>query len=281
MRVHHLNCGSLNPPLTEPVVCHVLLIEAPEYLVLIDAGFGMRDIDDPHTRIGPVRHLVRPALRREETALAQIRDMGLRPEDVRHVIATHLDVDHIGGFSDFPNAQLHTTAREADSAYSRSLVSRARYRRVQLPPPHRVVTHRPTSETWRSFEGVTPLTQVGENIVLIPMPGHTLGHAAVAVEAEAGWILHCGDAFYHRNTLVGEPAPAALRATEFAFARRPAAVQNNHRVIRDFASDEGSDVSIISSHDRVQWTAMRDRGSVSSAAGLPHHGEGESAGERR
>lgn len=65
MRIHHLNCGTLTPP-GESMVCHVLLLEVGRHLVLVDTGFGCADVRAP-SRLGPVRHLLRPALRPEET----------------------------------------------------------------------------------------------------------------------------------------------------------------------------------------------------------------------
>lgn len=52
MKVHHLNCGTMRVP-TAPVVCHVLLIETGNGLVLVDSGYGLDDIADPARRLGP------------------------------------------------------------------------------------------------------------------------------------------------------------------------------------------------------------------------------------
>ena len=48
MKVHHLNCGTMQMP-TAPMVCHVLLVETDNGLVLVDSGFGTHDCDDPTT----------------------------------------------------------------------------------------------------------------------------------------------------------------------------------------------------------------------------------------
>jgi glyoxylase-like metal-dependent hydrolase (beta-lactamase superfamily II) len=112
MKVHHLNCGTINAPAAR-LVCHVLLVETDNGLVLIDTGFGLRDCGDPARRLGPVRHLMRPSLRHEETAAAQIQELGFSRDDVRHIVITHFDCDHIGGVSDFPDAHIHVTAAEA------------------------------------------------------------------------------------------------------------------------------------------------------------------------
>lgn len=36
MKVHHLNCGTMRPPGTPTLVCHVLLVETDNGLVLVD-----------------------------------------------------------------------------------------------------------------------------------------------------------------------------------------------------------------------------------------------------
>jgi hypothetical protein len=59
VKVHHLNCGTMNIP-TAPLVCHVLLVETDNGLVLVDSGFGSHDRADPAGRVGPTRHFVRP-----------------------------------------------------------------------------------------------------------------------------------------------------------------------------------------------------------------------------
>ena len=54
VKVHHLNCGTMRPPLTPELVCHVLLVETPTGLVLVDSGFGLEDVRDPAGRLGLV-----------------------------------------------------------------------------------------------------------------------------------------------------------------------------------------------------------------------------------
>ena len=110
MKVHHLNCGTMRTP-GAPVICHVMAIETDNGLVLVDSGFGLQDCADP-ARIGPARRLLRPALDVEETAAHQVERLGFRRDDVRHIVTTHFDIDHIGGIADFPDAQIHVTAAE-------------------------------------------------------------------------------------------------------------------------------------------------------------------------
>jgi glyoxylase-like metal-dependent hydrolase (beta-lactamase superfamily II) len=42
-----------------------------------------------------------------ETALYQVQRLGYKPEDVKHVVITHMHLDHAGGLADFPHADIH------------------------------------------------------------------------------------------------------------------------------------------------------------------------------
>lgn len=250
MRVHHLNCGTTNP-VTGKHVCHVLLIETDAGLVLVDSGYGLHDIADPARRIGPLRLLIRPALVPDETAAQQIERMGFRRDDVRHIVATHLDLDHVGGISDFPGAQVHTTSAEVFGAMaSRSPRERFRYRRSQLAHDVKLVEHDPSGEKWRGFATAKELTDIAPGIVLIALPGHTRGHAGVAVDAGHRWILHAGDAFYHHGSIDGQHrVPAGVRLMEKAFAHNRKQVRDNHARLSELYRRGDPDLLIVCAHN--------------------------------
>lgn len=107
MRIHHLNCGCMCPiggPLfdgfsrgpTACLVCHCLLVETEQGLVLIDTGFGQRDVKAPLSRLSPFfMNLNRIQFERKYTALHQVERLGFSASDVRHIVLTHLDFDHL------------------------------------------------------------------------------------------------------------------------------------------------------------------------------------------
>lgn len=249
MKVHHLNCGTMNP-LTGTFVCHVLLLETAAGLVLVDTGYGLSDIAEPARRLGPVRHLIRPALLAEETAARQVERLGFRREDVRHIVATHLDLDHIGGIADFPDATIHTTAAEAAAARARRLLhDRTRYRLAQFAHGPKIVEHQPAGEPWRGFAAAKELTEIAPGIVLVALPGHTRGHAAVAVDAGHRWVLHAGDAFFDAGSIDGRGAAAPTRMVETAFAQDRRQVRDNHARLAELHGRGESDLLIVCAHD--------------------------------
>ena len=152
----------------------------------------------------------------EETAARQVEALGFRRDDVRHIITTHFDVDHIGGIADFPDAQVHVTAAEAFGAMQTpDPLGEARFRAGQWAHGPKIVEHDPDGEQWRGFAAAKELDTIAPGIVLVSLPGHTRGHACVAVDAGHRWVLHCGDAFYYRGTLDGQsPVPLGIKLSE-------------------------------------------------------------------
>ncbi|MDT5350018.1 MAG: hypothetical protein QOH91_3305 [Mycobacterium sp.] len=258
MKVHHLNCGTMNSP-GAPIVCHVLLLETDNGLALVDTGFGLNDCAD-HSRIGPFRHVLRPVLQPSETAARQMENLGFDRNDVRHIVITHFDLDHIGGIADFPQAQIHVTAAEALGAiHAPSLRERPRYRSQQWAHGPSIVEHGPTGEAWRGFAAAQPLDAIDPGVVLVPTPGHTRGHAAVAVDAGHRWILHCGDAFYYSGTIDGSShVPAALRVQEALFSFDHTQLRANQARLSELYRRQEPDLLIVCSHDPALYVRARD-----------------------
>ncbi len=262
VRVHHLNCATMCPPLAGlliphgHLVAHVLVIEAPDGLLLVDTGLGTRDIETPRTRLGLGFLLATgPALSMAETVSAQLGRLGARPADVRNIVVTHLDLDHAGGLSDFPEATVHVVAREHALAISRQpLRHRARYRAPQFAHAPRWRDYAPGGERWFGFEGVREVEAVGADVLLVPLVGHTLGHTGVAVRSGDRWRLHAGDAYFHHNEVLGKPAPRTLE-----YFQRAMAMDGQQRVAnRDRLAElarQGT-VDVFCAHDPDELSAM-------------------------
>ncbi|MDE2592645.1 MAG: MBL fold metallo-hydrolase [Burkholderiales bacterium] len=270
MRVHHLNCGSMCPlgrrllmgegGWTAParLCCHCLLIEGSQGLILVDTGLGTRDVARPGTLGGLFNGLARPRLQMSETALHQIRELGFDPRDVRHIVPTHLDLDHAGGIADFPAAHVHVYATELRAAQARATLNeRLRYVPRQWAHGPRWVSHDLKGDKWFGMEAVRALPDTEDEVLLVPLVGHTRGHCGVAVRTDEGWLLHCGDAYFYRGEVDQEPTcPVGLRFLQWMLAMDNPKRLANQRRLRKLKDLFGDEVTLTSAHDPVELSML-------------------------
>ncbi len=238
------------------------LIETPTLRVLVDTGFGLRDVENPPSCLSRFfLTLLAPEFRAELTAFRQIQNLGYDPKDVRHIVLTHLDFDHAGGLDDFPEAKVHMLMTERDSARAQSTVlDRMRYR------PQQWSTHanwrgysEMAGEKWYGFDYVRALDDLPPEILLVPLLGHTLGHAGVAVQRTGGyWLFQTGDAyFYHQEMNVGRPrCTPGLRFYQWMMEKDRTARLANQERLRELKRNHGKAVRILSSHDVLEFEQL-------------------------
>lgn len=256
MLIHHLNCGSLRPPLAPALVAHVLLIERPDGLTLVDSGFGTDDLANSKRLGRPFLASVRPVLNPAETAIAQIRALGHDPADVTDIVLTHLDLDHAGGLPDFPKARVHVHATEHAAVQHPPVRERARYVQGQWAHGPAWEAHAEAGDDWFGFSSVKAIS---DDVLLIPLFGHTRGHSGVAVRRDDGhWLLHAGDAFFAGGQLDDPPTcPAALTAFQRLMAVDNKARLSNLARLQKLARTHAEDVTIFCAHDKAQYEALR------------------------
>jgi glyoxylase-like metal-dependent hydrolase (beta-lactamase superfamily II) len=275
MRVHHLNCATLCPVGARLVygdggllarsrmVCHCLLVETNEGLVLVDTGFGLGDLADPRGHLGRLfLGALAPRLDPEETAVRQVEALGFRRSDVRHLVPTHLDLDHAGGLSDFPQATVHVHAAEHAAATARATF----WERERYKPAH--WAHRPSwalyearGEPWHGFPCVRELAGLPPEILLVPLFGHTRGHCAVAVDTGERWLLHAGDAYFHHDEMDPERprCTPALATFQRVVAVDDGARRANQARLRALARERAREVEVFCAHDPVELERAQGR----------------------
>lgn len=274
MRVHHLNCGTDCPfggalfdgrskGLTGHLVCHCLLIETDAHgLVLIDTGYGLRDVDQPHRRPDPritrtMRAILNIKLRENETAVRQIEQLGFSARDVRHIVLTHLDFDHAGGLEDFPEATIHLLEKEWSAATGprSGFVPRNRYRPAQFDEVRHWRRYGVQGEPWFGFAAVRDLDGLPPEILLVPLPGHTWGHAGIAIRKPDGWLLHAGDAYFYRHEVrqTKRQCTPGLRGYQTMMeVDRKLRLANQERV-RRLSVEKRSELRVLCAHDAVEF----------------------------
>jgi glyoxylase-like metal-dependent hydrolase (beta-lactamase superfamily II) len=241
---------------------HVLLVETDDALVLVDTGFGSGgsgDVADPGRLGRPFRALIRPELSDADTAVAQVRALGFDPADVRHLVVTHLDVDHAGGMPDFPGAEVHVFRPEMEAALDPSVREKLRYIPAHFADakwhPHDVA-----GDEWMGFEAVRTIPGLDPEILLVPLPGHSRGHSCVAVRDMERWLLHCGDAyFFHGETRTPPSCPPGLKFFQAAVGYDGKQRRANAERLRELAGREDQ-VRLFCAHDLTELRALQGAG---------------------
>lgn len=139
---------------SHPYDCSVYLVDGGEEMVLIDAGAGEG----------------------YELIVDNIRSLGLRPEKLKAVIATHSHIDHIGALCQFREEfGIQVIAHELDTeAIETGIGSGAEYYGVSYRPCKVDVILRGTEGRVRCGR---------HDLKVIHIPGHTPGSIAVYLDA--------------------------------------------------------------------------------------------------
>lgn len=258
--VHHLNAGTMCPPARRvmaigDLVCHCLVVVTErDGLIVVDTGFSTLDTQSPSRIPWASRRLMRPTLAPAEPVKVQLAALGFSPDDVRHVVVTHLDLDHAGGLIDFPRAVVHVHQREHAAAMQRAtLGERMRYLPRQWAHDVRWQLVAEAGDVWRGIAGFSPLRGVDADVALVPLFGHTRGHSGVAIRTRDGWLLHAGDAYLHRRRI--EPDRGA-QPWGLAVYERAIRIDRKAELASVLALQllhaSHSDVQIFCSHDRAE-----------------------------
>ena len=260
--VHHLHCGTMCPTcaplfgqkgLKAKIICHCLLIETDQGLVLVDTGYGIQDYLNPKQRLGnAVTRMGAIQFDFNLTAIAQIQQLGFQPTDVRHIFVSHLDFDHAGGISDFPHATVHILSTEYNAAHSFHWKNKLRYRQEQFKQHRHWNFIEPmATNAWFNFSNVQELSHFKDEILLIPLLGHTAGHCGIAIKQQNNWLLFCGDAYYTHLELDPKHRLPALEITERLFAYDNLQRIQTLKSIQSLASTH-PEIEIICAHDPVE-----------------------------
>jgi len=166
------------------LVTNSVLLQRGGDWMLIEAGIG--DVL-PKKEAGYVN------LQPQTNLIDRLRERGVRPEDIRWLVLTHLHYDHSGwctrpdgqgGFvPTFPNAEYIVQASQLGRAFYPSRRDRGSYMKQSLEPVQR-------AGLWKPVQGIV---DVAGDVRLLPTGGHTPGHQVVLFEEAGRTHFYTGD----------------------------------------------------------------------------------------
>ena len=176
-----------------------LLLRSRGRTILIETGVGGKPGD---------RDAATPA--QDGTLLDSLAALGVTPEEIDVVVNTHLHADHCGWNTSirpggdevlvptFPNAKYVINATEWDDATHPNERTRATYLSRNLDP----IADR--------LELVDGEHQITDEVIFVPVRGHTEGHSTVVIRSGQEWGVYVGDMAQHRVQLERTPWVSGL-----------------------------------------------------------------------
>ncbi|MDX1396641.1 MAG: MBL fold metallo-hydrolase [Gemmatimonadota bacterium] len=159
-----------------PMKMRCLLVETPERRILVDTGAGNKTSEKLRAIYG-IDNEGEPT--RLETSLQTV---GVEPEDVDLVVATHLHFDHAGGQTTlrddgsivpaFPNARYVIRRGEWHAGHSANRRIRSSYTRADFDPLEEACV----------LELVEGDQEIVPDVLLVGLPGHTADHQGVLID---------------------------------------------------------------------------------------------------
>jgi glyoxylase-like metal-dependent hydrolase (beta-lactamase superfamily II) len=167
------------------------LIDHPRGKILFEAGPHPKLISDPTGHLGPEAGSWGIDVTPEDDARAKLAAIDVVPEEISHIIVSHLHYDHAGGLVSFPHAKLHLQKAEYGFARKPPLYQEGLFVPAEFDFP---------AERFVFYEREHDLFGDG-SLVLIPTPGHTPGHQSLIVRLSGGNYILAADAIYEPEFL--------------------------------------------------------------------------------
>lgn len=169
------------------------LIHHPQYGdVLFEAGHHSAISRDPSEHLGWIHTLGLMPMEQDpgQDARSQMKALGIDPDAVRDVIASHFHPEHVGAAEEYTNARIVADRREIDHGLSDPDYNYVRSEYDEVKRWYGLdFTGAPA---FGPFEGVIDLVGDGSLLVLAT-PGHTPGHVSLLLNLPEGAVLLTGD----------------------------------------------------------------------------------------
>ncbi len=162
---------------------HSYVIRTPHHTVLVDSCIG-NDKTRPHY---PNWHR-----KTDQTWMRGLATLGLTVADIDYVLCTHLHSDHVGWNTRLENGRWVPTFPNARYLFAQDEYAYWTERHLTSPLTQMTDSVLPVIEAGRA-ELVAHDHALGDHVRLMPTPGHTPGHVAVAAGRGRDRAVFTGD----------------------------------------------------------------------------------------
>ena len=205
------NLAPTDPPIQIPVGFY--LIKHPKGNVLFDTGNNDRIITDPGYW-GDAFKMLKPVNTPDVAIDAQLKKIGLTPNDIKYVVVSHLHLDHGGNVAKFPNSTIIAQKDEVLNAFWPQPGSGGPYMIGDVMPLRAPNSNFPNAVKMIQLEGDYDIFGDG-SIVVKRWVAHTPGSQMMTVKLKnTGTIILTGDNVYFRENVEKNLPPNIVLANK-------------------------------------------------------------------
>lgn len=230
------------------------LIEVGGYRWLWDTGYANYFYQHTQSGIFQLYRKVTPVYLNEgESLKAQFQVLGIELASMGHIILSHFHGDHIAGLRDFPHSQFicsHTGWQQTRSLRGFSALRRGFIPDLIPADFEQRLTYLEGFETCPLPAELSPfkdgyiLPHSQKQVLLVPLPGHAVGHIGAFVLTNQGWVLLASDAAWSPANYKSRQGPSRLAHIIMADAKAYYQTLNQLHQL-----SQNPDVTIYLSHE--------------------------------
>jgi 4-pyridoxolactonase len=232
--------------------CYSVLVDHPEGRFIFDTGYDYQHV----MKVLPFEKPIQTPAQTIPGALATI---GLRPEDISHVINSHYHFDHCGGNKHLTKATTLCHKLEFEACTCPQPFEKLGYSDISFSPEvqkaraeqagQKVQQPDPKADIYTPrFEMLKGDQEVAKGVFLFETPGHTAGHYSMMVKLKNRRpMLFTGDACYSKENMD--------KMVIASFHLDPVASLLSMKRLKDLA--EKFDAEIFYSHDAESYKSYR------------------------
>jgi glyoxylase-like metal-dependent hydrolase (beta-lactamase superfamily II) len=224
------------------------VIQHPKGNVLFDTGNNDRIITDP-SYWGGAFDALKPVNTPDVAIDVQLQKIGLKPDDIKYVVASHLHLDHGGNVGKFPNSTIVVQKTEIQNAFWPEPGTGGPYFIGDVLPLRSPNTDYPNKVKMIQLEG--DLDLFGDGTLMVKRwVAHTPGSQMMTVRLKnTGLIVLTGDNVYFRENVEKSIPPNVV------LAYSPKGFLTAYEWIRHLMATEKAD--FFTAHDPDAFKAMK------------------------
>lgn len=241
-----VNNAPNDPPIQVPVGFFV--IRHPKGNVLFDTGNNDRIIKDPKYW-GALYDALKPVNTPDVAIDVQLQKIGLKPDDIKYVVPSHLHLDHGGNVDKFPKSTIVVQRDEIVNAFWPKAGTGGPYMIGDVLPLRAPNSDYPNAQKMLQLEGDLDLFGDG-TLVVKRWVAHTPGSQMMTVRLKnTGLIILTGDNVYMRENVEKSIPP------NIVLAYNPQGFLTAFEWIRQTMANEKAD--FFTAHDPDAFKAMK------------------------